>query len=56
MSQREQILNLVLKDENIEASTDLNELSIQTEGFSGSDLKELCRTAAVCRLKDHMPK
>ncbi len=29
-------------------------LSSLTEGFSGSDLRELCRTAAVYRLRDSL--
>ncbi len=31
---------------------DLDVLAQQTEGFSGSDLRELCRNAAIYRVRD----
>lgn len=51
IEQREDILQLVLRDESINADIDLNNLARETESFSGSDLLELCRTAAVYRLR-----
>jgi len=35
-------------------SVDINLLAAQTEGFSGSDLQELCRNAAMVPLKEFM--
>ncbi|XP_068250993.1 outer mitochondrial transmembrane helix translocase-like [Palaemon carinicauda] len=51
LEQREDILKLVLRDENISPDINLVALAKQTETFSGSDLMELCRTAAVYRLR-----
>lgn len=51
MEQREDILRLVLREEAVREDTDIASLSRQTEGFSGSDLLELCRTASVYRLR-----
>jgi DNA polymerase III delta prime subunit len=44
--QREDILRLTLKDETVSDDVDLSRVAAQTEAFSGSDLKELCRVAA----------
>ncbi|KAK7018824.1 ATPase AAA domain-containing protein 1 [Halocaridina rubra] len=49
--QREDILKLVLRDESLNSDMDLASLAKHTESFSGSDLLELCRTAAVYRLR-----
>ncbi|XP_045594913.2 outer mitochondrial transmembrane helix translocase isoform X2 [Procambarus clarkii] len=51
LQQREDILRLVLRDESMADDTDIAILARQTESFSGSDLLELCRTAAVYRLR-----
>ncbi|XP_075233054.1 no mitochondrial derivative isoform X2 [Lycorma delicatula] len=53
-TQRKQILELVLNREPIASDVDLNKLSHKTEGFSGSDLRELCRNASVYRVRDYM--
>lgn len=56
--QRFKILSLILKNE--ELSADLRQklpvLSENLEGFSGSDLKELCRAAAVIPLQEMAEK
>ena len=46
---RKHILSILLKDQNMDGTARLfvgNELVMQTNGYSGSDLKELCRAAA----------
>jgi SpoVK/Ycf46/Vps4 family AAA+-type ATPase len=50
--QRKHILNLTLKNENLSSDFDLTKLAEMTEGFSGSDLKEVARSAAVACLSD----
>lgn len=51
-SKRVQILELILKDENLDPKIDLSKVAEETEHFSGSDLKELCRVAAMIRVKE----
>ncbi|KAK8730047.1 hypothetical protein OTU49_008438 [Cherax quadricarinatus] len=51
LEQREDILRLVLHDESLADDINISSLATQTESFSGSDLLELCRTAAVYRLR-----
>jgi len=48
--QRRSILTTVLRMENTGDCVDSWRLAKLTEGFSGSDLRELCRAAAVCRV------
>ena len=36
----------------VDFNIDLKSLSEDTEGFSGSDLRELCRNASVYRVRD----
>ncbi|KAM7531357.1 hypothetical protein LguiB_034767 [Lonicera macranthoides] len=43
---REKILRTVLVKENVDKDLDFKELATMTEGYSGSDLKNLCTTAA----------
>jgi len=50
--QRKHILDLTLKNEMLAPDFDLEKLSEMTDGFSGSDLKEISRAAAVSCLAD----
>ncbi|QRW09736.1 AAA family ATPase [Ceratobasidium sp. AG-Ba] len=49
---RERILKNMLRDEKLAADVSNSELAKKTDGFSGSDLKHLCVTAAREALKD----
>lgn len=53
-SQRKNILRLILESERVADTVDLNRLAKLTQGFSGSDLRELCRNAAVYRVREFM--
>ncbi|KAK5641944.1 hypothetical protein RI129_010491 [Pyrocoelia pectoralis] len=53
-AQRLQILQLILDNEPVSAEVNLTNLSKSTDGFSGSDLRELCRNASVYRVRDYM--
>ena len=52
LGQRKEILRAVLKLEKVGESVDLIRLAKLTEGWSGSDLRELCRAGAVQRVKE----
>ncbi|KAF7705214.1 hypothetical protein HF521_020500 [Silurus meridionalis] len=52
IKQRESILKLILGNENIGVGVDLGEIARETDGFSGSDLKEMCRDAALLCVRD----
>lgn len=52
--QRKQILQLILENEPISDDVDIMKVAKCTEGFSGSDLRELCRNASVYRVRDYM--
>ena len=52
LGQRKEILRAVLKLEKVGDSVDLIRLAKLTEGWSGSDLRELCRAGAVQRVKE----
>ena len=45
--EREEILHLVLKDEKVAPCVNLSKIAAATTSFSGSELRELCRNAAV---------
>eukprot|EP00096_Caligus_rogercresseyi_P011008 TRINITY_DN4197_c0_g1_i1.p1 TRINITY_DN4197_c0_g1~~TRINITY_DN4197_c0_g1_i1.p1 ORF type:complete len:345 (+),score=110.03 TRINITY_DN4197_c0_g1_i1:69-1103(+) len=50
--QRVSILRQILQTENLYDDVDCYHISKLTEGFSGSDLRELCRVAAVARVSE----
>ncbi|CAG0895233.1 unnamed protein product [Cyprideis torosa] len=52
LKQRRQILQLILREEL--HSVDLEQLSQATDGASGSDLREICRGAAITRVTEAM--
>ncbi|XP_076627137.1 outer mitochondrial transmembrane helix translocase [Colletes latitarsis] len=52
--QRMQVLKLILENEPIDEDVDISRLANITEGFSGSDLRELCRNASVYRVRDYL--
>lgn len=54
--QRLEILKLVLDEEPTDAmvKAKLPEIAKRAEGFSGSDIKELCRNASMYRVRDYM--
>ena len=54
INQRQSILELILRNEPVGQDVDLELISSQTDGFSGSDLKELCRNAAIYRVRDYL--
>ncbi|KAH7427530.1 hypothetical protein KP509_10G048300 [Ceratopteris richardii] len=49
---REKILRIILEKETIADDVDFGELAGMTEGFSGSDLKNLCRVAAYRPIRE----
>lgn len=52
--QRKSIFQRILEMESIADDIDFIRLSKLTEGFSGSDLREVCRTGSVYRMKEMM--
>lgn len=52
LHQRLRILNLILSYESLSHGVDLYEIASLCETFSGSDIKELCRAAAMIRVKE----
>ncbi|CAI5528142.1 unnamed protein product, partial [Closterium sp. Naga37s-1] len=53
---RAKILKVILKDEDVEPGFSTDELAAATDGYSGSDLKNLCVTAAFLRIKEFLDK
>ncbi|XP_008547836.1 outer mitochondrial transmembrane helix translocase [Microplitis demolitor] len=51
--QRTEVLRLILRAEPTDEDVDIQTLSKLTEGFSGSDLHEMCRTASLYRVRDY---
>ncbi|PIA32897.1 hypothetical protein AQUCO_04300082v1 [Aquilegia coerulea] len=53
---REKILRVVLAKEEMAPDVDLGALANMTDGYSGSDLKNLCVTAAHCPIRELLEK
>ncbi|KAL6846913.1 hypothetical protein ACP4OV_022766 [Aristida adscensionis] len=51
-SNREKILRVILSKEALASDVDLELLANMTDGYSGSDLKNLCATAAQCPIRE----
>lgn len=52
--QRLKIIRLVLMTETVSDDVDLHRMAKLTNGFSGSDIRELCRNASVYRIRNYM--
>ncbi|ORZ39584.1 P-loop containing nucleoside triphosphate hydrolase protein [Catenaria anguillulae PL171] len=52
--QRRKILSLMLKDTVLDGSFDMDFLVNNSNGYSGSDLKELCRNAAMIPVREFL--
>ena len=46
----------MLKETELNVEFPMDELARQTDGLSGSDLKELCRNAAMVPVREYMKK
>ncbi|URE38824.1 AAA-type ATPase family protein [Musa troglodytarum] len=53
---REKILRVILSKEELAPDVDLEALANMTDGYSGSDLKNLCVTAAHCPIREILEK
>ena len=53
-AQREKILSLMLSATPLDPNFSMAELVKRTEGYSGSDLKELCRNAAMRPVREFL--
>ncbi|XP_027905223.1 uncharacterized protein LOC114164678 isoform X4 [Vigna unguiculata] len=53
---RAKILKVILAKEDLSSGLDLNAIASMTDGYSGSDLKNLCVTAAHCPIKEILEK
>lgn len=51
--QRKEILTIMLKKQNVDFTDLIDELARMTEGFTGSDLRELCRDACQIPIRDY---
>ncbi|XP_071808624.1 outer mitochondrial transmembrane helix translocase-like [Asterias amurensis] len=50
--ERQNILKIILRTEKLGEGVNLNEIANQTDGFSGSDLREMCRNACIYTMRD----
>ncbi|CAM8973302.1 unnamed protein product [Rhodiola kirilowii] len=53
---REKILRIILGKEELAPDVDLEAVASMTDGYSGSDLKNLCVTAAHCPIREILEK
>ena len=51
-SERSKILEVILKGENIESNIDYDYIASLCEGFTGSDILELCKQAAFYPIRE----
>ena len=51
-SERSKILQVVLKGENVEANIDYDYIASLCDGFTGSDILELCKQAAFYPIRE----
>ncbi|XP_068664265.1 uncharacterized protein [Aristolochia californica] len=56
VTNREKILRVILAKEDMAPDVDLEALANMTDGYSGSDLKNLCVTAAHCPIREILEK
>lgn len=54
VAQRKQIVELILENEPVADDLNIQKVAVATEGFSGSDLREVCRNASLYRVSDYM--
>jgi len=52
--QRRKIFEILLKKASLAPNFSLDRLITATEGFSGSDIKEMCRNAAMVPLREYL--
>jgi len=52
--QRRLLLEVLLRGERLSAGLDLGAVAAMTEHYSGSDLKELCRAAAIIPVREYL--
>lgn len=50
LSQRVKIFQLILGDESLDADVDLDQLASAASNYTGSDINEICRQAAMQRV------
>ncbi|KAL9435692.1 hypothetical protein AB3S75_021874 [Citrus x aurantiifolia] len=53
---REKIIRVILAKEELASDVDLEGIANMTDGYSGSDLKNLCVTAAHCPIREILEK
>nr|XP_043637759.1 uncharacterized protein LOC122608730 isoform X2 [Erigeron canadensis] len=53
---RDKILRVILAKEDLSPDVDLEAVASMTDGYSGSDLKNLCVTAAHCPIRELLEK
>ncbi|GLT42470.1 hypothetical protein SLA2020_164670 [Shorea laevis] len=53
---REKILRVILAKEELSPDVDLEAVANMTDGYSGSDMKNLCVTAAYCPIREVLEK
>jgi len=54
--ERALIMRVCLRDQNLADDVDIAELAVKSEGYSGSDLKELCKLAAMAPVRELLRK